>query len=160
MKTTHSRIGALLVAALLVANASAQPVARAEDQIRSLEHLEREAVLAGDTAALERLWADTLIVNNPQSSISADRDVVLGLIRSGVLRYSSFKRTTEAVRIDGDLAIVMGAEEVVRPAEGAAAAAIHRRFTNIWRKKGDRWVMIARHANVIPVSNPSGRGSP
>jgi hypothetical protein len=26
---------------------------------------------------------------------------------------------------------------------------VERRYTNIWRKKGATWCMIARHANVI-----------
>ena len=155
MKPIFAGFCVLLIAALSSPRASAQPDSRAssnfEETIRSLEKQESEAVLAGDTAALERLWADTMIVNNPQSTISADRGVVLGLVRKGLIRYAAFKRTPEAIRFDGDIAIVMGAEEV-SPIGNAphAGETVHRRFTNIWKKKGTTWVMIARHANVIP----------
>src|SRR6187399_2055932 len=99
------------------------------------------AVLAGDTATLERLWSGTMIVNNPQSSISADRGVVLALVRKGLIRYSSFERTIEAIRFDGDISIVMGSEEVVPVGDAPhAGQTLHRRFTNIWKKKGTTWV--------------------
>lgn len=155
MKTHVSGLCALLLAALLSSAAFAQSQPRAsasqEETIRALENQEREAVLAADTATLERLWAESMIVNNPQSSISADRNVVLGLVRSGRIRYSSFTRTIEAIRFDGDLAIVMGAEEVAAAGDAPRAGqAVHRRFTNLWKKRGATWVMVARHANITP----------
>jgi len=128
------------MAALLTSCMSAQPESRApsgfEEPIRSLENQERVAVLAGDTATLERLWSGTMIVNNPQSSISADRGVVLALVRKGLIRYSSFERTIEAIRFDGDIAIVMGSEEVVPVGDTPhTRQTMHRRFTNIWKMK-------------------------
>ncbi len=155
MKNLLAGLCALLTAALLASSTSAQSEPRAssdlEESIRSLDNQERVAVLAGDTAALERLWSGTMIVNNPQSSISADRSVVLALVRKGLIRYSSFERTIEAIRIDGDTAIVMGSEAVVPIGDAPhAGQTVHRRFTNIWKLKGTAWVMIGRHANVIP----------
>lgn len=119
--------------------------------IRSLEEQERLAVLNEDVAALERLWAEQFIVNNPQNEISADRGAVLDRVRRGLIRYSKFERRIEAIRFDADIAIVMGSETVV-PKSGAAGASqpVHRRFTNIWRKTGTTWREIARHANVVP----------
>jgi hypothetical protein len=55
---------ALLGAVLLAPRTSAQSESRApgiEETIRSLENQERAAVLAGDTAKLEQLWATTMI---------------------------------------------------------------------------------------------------
>ena len=155
MKNLFAGTVALLMAALLASCTSVQSESRAssspEETIRSLENQERGAVLAGDTATLERLWSETMIVNNPQSSISADRGVVLGLVRRGLIRYSSFARTIEAIRFDGDIAIVMGSEEVVPVGDAPhAGQTVHRRFTNIWKRAGTTWVMIGRHANVIP----------
>lgn len=161
MKTILAGLCALLMAALLAPSASAQPESRAssgvEETIRSLENQERLPVLAGDTATLERLWSATMIVNTPQSSISADRGVVLDLVRKGLIRYSSFERAIEAIRVDGDIAIVMGSEEVVPIGDAPhAGQTVHRRFTNIWKMKGTTWVMIARHANGIPLKQNEG----
>jgi len=155
MKNQIVKLCALLLGAMLAANVFAQTdsphASSLEETIRALENQERTAVLAGDTATLERLWASTMIVNNPQSSISADRGVVLTLVRKGLIRYTSFERTIEAIRFDGDLAIVMGAEKVLPSGDAPhAGQTVHRRFTNIWKLKGGTWMMIARHANVIP----------
>lgn len=156
MKNIFPGSCALLMVALLASCTSLQPESRVpsnlEETIRSLENQERQAVLAGDTATLERLWSGTMIVNNPQSTISADRGVVLGLVRQGLIHYSSFERAIEAIRFDGDIAIVMGSEQVVPVGDAPRAGqTVHRRFTNVWKKTGTTWVIIARHANVIPT---------
>lgn len=121
-----------------------------EDVIRQLEEQERQAVLDQDLAALEQLWSEDLIVNNPQNQISASRSDVLALVKRGLIRYAAFERRIEAIRFNMDIAIVMGAE-TVEPVGDAprAGGTVERRFTNIWRKHGAEWHMIARHANVI-----------
>ena len=150
-------IAALLAPSVLAE--SERSAAGAEEQIRSLENEERLAVLAGDIAVLERVWAETMIVNNPQNVISTDRNVVLGLVRKGLIQYSAFERTIEAIRFDGELAIVMGSETIV-PAGNSPQAGrkLQRRFTNLWKKKDGTWRMIGRHANLIP-SGPAEAAS-
>jgi ketosteroid isomerase-like protein len=122
-----------------------------ENAIRLLEEQERMAVLKEDVHALERLWSEQLIVNNPQNEISADRGIVLERVKSGLIRYSQFERRIEAIRFHEDLAVVMGSETVVRKSDAPGAAqTVHRRFTNIWRKSDPTWRMIVRHANIVP----------
>jgi ketosteroid isomerase-like protein len=121
-----------------------------EDTIRALEEQERLAVLKEDVPALEKLWSENLVVNNPQNEISPNRGAVLDRVKHGLIRYSQFERRIEAIRVDGDFAIVMGSETVVRKDDtGSAAAPVNRRFTNVWKRSGKAWRMIARHANVI-----------
>ena len=137
----------------LVAVAEHEPISAEEQTIRSFEDQERTAVLNEDIAALERLWAEQLIVNNPQNEISADRNAVLDRVRRGLIRYAKFERQIEAIRFSDDIAIVMGAETVERKSDGGGSVLpIHRRFTNIWKKTGTSWQMIARQASVIPAS--------
>jgi ketosteroid isomerase-like protein len=134
---------------------------REEDVIRQLEEQERQAVLQQDFAALERLWAEEFIVNNPQNQISPSRDTVLALVQRGLIRYAAFERRIESIRFNTDIAIVMGAE-TVEPVGDAprAGGTVERRFTNIWRKQADTWRMIARHANVTaPAPGQSALGS-
>jgi ketosteroid isomerase-like protein len=121
-----------------------------EDTIRQLEEEERQAVLQQDLAALERLWVEEFIVNNPRNQISSSREAVLVLVKQGLIHYEAFERRIEAIRFSGDIAIVMGAE-TVEPIEDAprAGGTVERRFTNIWRKQDSTWRMIARHASVI-----------
>ena len=132
-----------------------------EDVIRQLEEQERQAVLKQDLAALERLWSEEFIVNNPQNQISTSRGDVLALVKRGLIRYAAFERRIESIRFNADIAIVMGAE-TVEPVGDAprAGGTVERRFTNIWRKQDATWHMIARHANVIaPAPGHSAIGS-
>src|SRR5689334_17807936 len=111
-----------------------------EDVIRQLEEQERLAVLKEDLAALERLWSEEFIVNNPQNKISASRDDVLGLVKRGLIRYTAFERRIESIRFNADIAIVMGAETVEPVGDTPRACGIvERRFTNIWRKHEAGW---------------------
>ena len=153
-----SRFAGLLLALLLACSTSV-PAAQSEEglaarekTIRSLEEQERLAVLKEDVPALERLWSEQLIVNNPQNEISADRSAVLDRVKRGLIRYSTFDRQIEAIRFSDDIAIVMGSETIVRKGDAASGTepAVRRRFTNIWRLSGGTWRMIARHANVVP----------
>jgi ketosteroid isomerase-like protein len=118
--------------------------------IRRLEREESEAVSRSDVAALEKLWAEDFTVNNPQNQISRGRKEVLDRVRSGLIKYSSFVREIESVGVYGDTVIVMGLE-VVTPVGDTPRAGqnLRRRFTNIWMKRKGKWLLTARHANVI-----------
>jgi hypothetical protein len=64
--------------------------------------------------------------------------------------YSSFVREVERVLIHGNTIIVMGRETVVpKGASPDAGQIINRRFTNIWMRQNGKWLLTARHANVI-----------
>jgi ketosteroid isomerase-like protein len=133
-----------------------------EDVIRQLEEQECLAVLKQDLAALERLWAEEFIVNNPQNQISTSRDGVLDLVKHGLIRYTAFERRIESIRFNADdIAIVMGAE-TIDPVGAAprAGGTVERRFTNIWRKQHGTWRVIARHANVMAPVPDHGASEP
>jgi ketosteroid isomerase-like protein len=123
----------------------------AEAMIRALDNEERVAALNQDLAALERLWSEHFIVNAPSNQILPNRNAVLDWFRKGMTTRSSYERTIEQIRVDGDMAIVMG-EEVLTPTANAphAGQRVRRRFTNIWKREGETWRLWARHANWIP----------
>lgn len=128
-------------------------IAADEASIRAFEEQERQGILNRDSQALQRIWSEHFMVNSPFNQVSPDAGVVLDLMRQGLIHYSSFERRIEHLRIDGDIAIVMGAE-TVRPTGNAplAGQTVQRRFTHIWRRDGGTWRLIARHANNIPPS--------
>lgn len=121
-----------------------------EAAVRALDDQERAAVLNQDLSALERLWSDRLIVNTPLNRVNGKLDA-LDLLRQGKIHYSTFERRIEFIRVDGDLAIIMGAE-TAQPIGKApfAGQTVQRRFTHVWRKEAGTWRLIARHANIIP----------
>ena len=103
------------------------------------------------------VWSEQLVVNAPSNRISADRDTVLNLMRQGLIHYSSFERRIERLRVDGDIAIVMGAETIMPVGNSPQAGqTVQRRFTHVWKKEAGAWRLVVRHANVIA----SERGVP
>ncbi len=140
----------LAVAVIILASGSssgqsAKQNAAIEQEIRRLDLAHANAVLRGDLKAIDRLWTEDFVVNNPFNEIDkADR------IRTGAVTYSSFLRVPEVVTIHGETVIVMGREEVVpKDKSPDAGKTINRRYTNIWMKRKGEWRLVARHASVI-----------
>jgi ketosteroid isomerase-like protein len=121
-----------------------------EQEIRRLDVAEAEGLLRKDVAALEKLWAEDFTVNNPRNGITHGRKEVLALIRNGIIDYSSFVREVETMLFHGDTVISMG-QETIKPVGKApfAGQTLRRRFTHFWMKRDGKWLLSARHANVI-----------
>ena len=121
-----------------------------EQEIRKLDLAEADAVLRGDLAALDKLWAEDFTVNSPSNQVVKGKKAEFERVHSGVVKYSSFVREVESVLLHGDTVITMGLE-TVKPIGNAPGAGqtLRRRFTNIWMKKKGKWLLSARHANVI-----------
>lgn len=121
-----------------------------EQEIRKLDLAEAEAIQRGDFAALNKLLAEDFTVNSPRNQIVKGREGVFALIRDGVVNYSSFVREPEAILIYENTVVVMGLE-TIKPTGNAPGAGqtVRRRYTNIWMKKGGKWLLTARHASVI-----------
>jgi len=138
------------VVPVLVLAQSAKQTNALEQEIRKLDHAEADALLRKDLAVLEKLWAEDFTVNNPRNGISSGRKEVVALIRNGIIDYSSFVREIESMLFHGDTVIVMGLE-TIKPVGNAAFAGqtVRRRFTHFWMKKNRKWLLTARHANII-----------
>jgi ketosteroid isomerase-like protein len=150
------KLAIVIVLCTLFPNTSLAQSTRAnskvQDQIRALEQAQVAALLRNDIAAMKRNWATDFIVNNP---FNVAVDASKGPIQAGTLTYSSFERKIERVLVRGNVVIVMGSETVVPSGKSAdAGKTIHRRFTDVWMNRGGRWLLTARHANV--VCNPTG----
>jgi ketosteroid isomerase-like protein len=135
--------------------AQAQQTSADEAAVRKLDEQERVAVLKADRGALERLWSEQLAVNAPTNRVNVGRQAVLDLIARGVLHYSWFERAVEAVRLYGDVAVVMGAETARSVGKAGAGELVHRRFTNVWQKDRGSWIMIARQAATVSKKSPA-----
>ena len=121
------------------------PATEWEQEIRSLEEQGRVAFLAGDTATLDRLMDDRLLVNSPLNIVN-DKAKVLDLLGKGLIRHTRDDVEIEHIARYGDVVAVMGRDAVDGPPSNTLT---HRRFTNIWQLQDGAWRMIARHAQVI-----------
>ena len=139
---------------LLILGAAAH--ASDDENVRARDDQERVAALKRDVAALQQLWADDFTVNAPNSRVVVGKKAVLDtFVHGGIINFSSFERSIELLRVDGEFAVVMGLETLVplssAPAAGLTAGKkVERRFTNVWKRESGVWRLYWRHANVIP----------
>jgi len=143
-----SRAVLALTAVLCATTLPAQAPAT-EAEIRRLEQMEVQAVLAKDSAMLRTLWDKDLVVNNPDNLVvTAKVDPVDRPVMQKA--RSEFTRVVEKVTFRGDFAFSMGSETLVPGAnQPRAGQTVLRRYTNIWMRQGGRWKLVARHANVV-----------
>jgi uncharacterized protein (TIGR02246 family) len=150
-------IASALLMAVPVLLAQGQPMSpqtdenrRVEQGVRRLNTEEANAFLHQDAKALANLWSDDLVFTNPLSKF-VNKQQVLGMVESGFLVITSYGRSIEYVRVYGDTVIVAGSETVVWGGKMPNAGKTeHLRFTGVWMKQGERWLEVARHANIVP----------
>jgi len=123
-----------------------------EKQIRQLDENQSAWMLKEDTEALKRIYDKDLIVNAPFNAVTSGSAVVFYLVHTGFIKLSGFTIEIEKVLIKGGVAVTMGNETVTFDKNSTnpnAGQTIKRRYTHVYVKDGNDWIMIARHANEI-----------
>ena len=117
--------------------------------LAAVDRLDR-AVIDDDHAAFAALLADDLVVNNPQNGMSL-HGATAQLNAAGRISYASYRRTIEYAGMKGDMVLLMGEELVVpKGANPMAGREVRRRFTDLWKEAGGRWLLTARQATIVP----------
>lgn len=128
-------------------------------QIEANNRAVGRAIRMGDTEALKKLWAPTMVVNSPGNNILT-REQVFAAMREDKLKYESAKGTTEAFYVSGDVAVEMGYEEIVMANGPMAGKPLKRRYTNVWQRSGQSWMQIARQATYLGIDGGAVYGHP
>lgn len=126
----------------------------AERQIVKLEEELTQTEMRVDVDALERIYADDIMVTAP-IGICVDKPAVMNEIRTAseksvVVRYD---KDDLRVRAFGDTAVSsyrMAAEATFEGMEIKRQLCI----TNVWMKRNDRWQIVARHTASLPADTP------
>jgi uncharacterized protein (TIGR02246 family) len=122
-----------------------------EKEILAIEQQEAQALLRGDAPALERLWAQDLLVTASNNTIRTGAEA-LGYVRSGQLRLTKLDRRVERVAVHGQVAIAMGVETLIPAGGGNAGKTLHRRYTDVYAQQDGQWRLIARQQTLIPAN--------
>jgi hypothetical protein len=129
-----------------VASAAAEPaIAEVLETVNRIDN----ALIEDDRAAFASFLSPDLVVNNPQNGISIPGTTVRR-DAAGLISYSKYLRSIEYAGKLGDMVLLMGDERVIP--KGSAPMAGHevrRRFTDIWKMKSGRWLLVARQATII-----------
>ena len=138
----------ILSAALLQQSGVTQQDGRDSAELTKLEQVWNEAHRHGDAEALDRLWADDLVVAVPKMKLLTRQDV-LGLARSGKMRFERYETSDLRVRVYGDAAVVSGRLERTRSI-GGSVINDDWLFTKVYVRREGQWRVVAFHASEAP----------
>ena len=139
---------ALLLVAFSVVQTSPGAGAKKDSDQKELERLEAEwnaAHVRGDAAALERIFAEDLVVVVPGMRVMTKPDS-LGMFTSGRMKFERYETSETKLRTYDDTAIVTGRLRRTRVIAGATADDDWR-FTKVYVRRDGRWQVVSFHAS-------------
>ena len=139
---------ALLLVAFSVIQTSPAASAKDDGDQKELERLEAEwngAHVRGDAAALDRIFAEDLVVVVPGMRVMTKADAV-GMFKSGRMKFDKYETSETTFRILDDTAIVTGRLKRTRVINGATTDDDWR-FTKVYVHRTERWQVISFHAS-------------
>src|SRR5580700_2111083 len=133
--------------ATVVAQEYADAATNSTDQIelQRLEKVWNTAHLRGDTAALDDLWADELVVTVPRMQVM-NKTQSLAIWRTGRMKFQRYETSETVFRIFGDAAVVTG--RLLRERTfGDKNVCEDWRFTKVYVRRVGKWRVVAWHAS-------------
>lgn len=132
------------------ASQKAEPAQPPSDKIALLilEQDWNKAHIEGDIAALDRLWAEELIVTVPRMQ-SMGKKELLELWRSGVMKFTKYQTFGTKVQIYGDAAVMTGNLSRARVRDGKDIEE-EWVYTKVLVRREGVWRVVAWHASDAP----------
>ena len=121
---------------------------QSEQEIRQREARRFEAMVRGDSAALDDILSDDLGYTHA-TGVYETKAEFLAKLKSGQLKYESFTPEDMLVRIYGMTGVVTGVARVKVQIKGEPLS-FQLRFTDVYVKQGGRWQMVAWQATRLP----------
>jgi len=118
-----------------------------DDSLRACEAALRQAQLAGDVAALERLVDDALVFTGPDGAVYGKSDD-LDAHRQGWVRITRLEPSEERIQRFGTVAVVSVRMEMAGAFRGAPFAGPFR-YTRVWREGPGGWRVVAGHVSAV-----------
>lgn len=125
-----------------------------EKEILRLEEELTQTEMRVDVAALDRIYADDIMVTAP-IGICVDKPAVMTEVRQAAEKavVGRYDKTELNVRGYGDTAVTSYRMSAAATFEGTE---IKRQLciTNVWMKRNDEWQIVARHTASLPDDTP------
>jgi ketosteroid isomerase-like protein len=141
---------------------SAQPPSKsvAEQELLKIESEWMKAYLQSDSATMNRLEGEDMIISTPSSlpsrfkSINKSRSFERRT-EADKLRWAAAKRTLEKtqVRLLGDIGIINAIEVEVSRDEKGAEKTTKEYYTSVWAKRKGAWQCLSAQFTEIPEAN-------
>lgn len=139
-----------LVATPTLAQESKKPMKSnnaVEQAVLRLEQSWEDALLKSDTAALEKIYDDSLVYTHSNGNVD-DKATYIGNIKSGASKYESLKRDEIKVRVYDDTALVFS-HWLVQSISRGNTVNTNGRYLHVYVKQKDGWKMVAHQATRI-----------
>ena len=118
------------------------------DDILKLEEELRLAEMQVDRAALDRFFADELMVTAPIGVVVDKAAVMDEIERAQTARVELYDKEDINARLFGDTAITSYRVHARAEHEGVKFDRLYR-ITNVWLRRDGRWQVVARHTAMI-----------
>jgi ketosteroid isomerase-like protein len=126
-----------------------ETMTKLENEIVSLEENLTQTEMSLDVEALDRIYADDIMVTAP-IGICVDKSAVMAEVRQAAEKaiVGRYDKQDLKVRVFGDTAVSSYRMLAEATFEGVE---IKREFciTNVWMKRDERWQIVARHTAAI-----------
>jgi uncharacterized protein (TIGR02246 family) len=135
------------VIALALVLASSAAYGDDSQAVKSLSDDVVAAELKGDTAALDKLFADDMTFTHG-SGVVETKSVFLDALKTGKRKMESIQQSDVQVRMFGTTALVVGNSNV-KVVAGGNTIEHAVRFSDIWVQQQGKWRMVAYQATII-----------
>ena len=141
------------ILASVAAAAGAQITNRNELRGEVLEALDalNSATLRGDSAALDRLYADDYVFVTYRGTIE-NKQHQIELLKSGTMKFTERTASEINVRVFGDDMAIVVYRRRQQATVGGASRPSDVRVTNVWSKTQGRWQLLS--GQVTPIQAP------
>ncbi len=130
-----------------VAAAAPTQTENVEQTIRRLDSERSQAIVRGDTATLERIYADDYSAVGTSGAVRNKAQAIAD-VKSGALKMESQSFDNVNVRVYGDAAIVTGVATQKGQDKGRDISG-QSRFTRVYVKRNGQWQIVAGHASRV-----------
>ena len=113
-------------------------------EIFKVEQVQDEAILKGDTAVLNRIYADNFAYSN-QFGVLIPRDQVLANFRSGKAKLAAIQHDDVRMRVYGSTVVLTGISRGTYRYKSKVSKG-PRTFTSVYVKMDGRWQLVAHTA--------------
>ena len=127
--------------------AQTAPTARMPPEIGAAYERLGKAIVGHDAEGVKAVWAEDFVVNSPNNTVLR-RDEVIAAMADDLLDYKDFRKNITLVDQKPGAVVVMG-YDTMTPLKGPGAGKqVTRPFTDVWMKRGEAWMLVARQATV------------
>ena len=144
MRSLRAFIAVVAVLSFIVAPANGS--AETERELLKANEQYDEAIMRGDVAALDRIFADEFIYTNPKAEV-LDKKQQIAVLSSGGFKLTGATSDDVRIRVYGETAVMTGRFTAKTESAGKTEM-IDERYTAVWVRRDGRWQLVAEQGNL------------